>query len=145
MLQLTKEDVLEIAKNYTYKTDFKEQEKKIHTYSRNKGWLKEVCSHMIKKSTSPKTVQECHNVALRYTNYMEFIKKDTKYFIYAKRKGWLQDITSHMNKRNIWDHTRYEEAKTEASKYKNKNQFKKFAPKHHNAAYRYGWLNELYK
>ena len=142
-VKITKEQIIEIAGKYTYKKDFKEKEPKIYNFVRNKHWLREICGEMKRTDANFKTKQECMEVALKYTKKIEFIKNESKYYQYSKRKGWLDDITAHMKKSIIWNDSRLEEIKIEASKYRNKTDFRKHLPNHHFAAKRYGLINQL--
>jgi hypothetical protein len=143
-MKYTKEDILEIAKNYTHKKDFKQKEPKVYNIVRNNGWLKEVCGKMLRMDIAPKTKQECLDVALKYTKKIDFIKNENKYYQYCMRKGWLDEVTSHMKKNVVWNDIRLEEIKIEALKYRNKTDFRKHLPNHYFAAKRYGLFNELY-
>lgn len=142
-MKITKEQIIKIASKYTYKKDFRLKEPKVYNFVRNKHWLKEICGNMKRTDAKFKTKQECMNIALRYTNKIDFIKKESKYYQYCIRKGWLDEITSHMKKSIIWNDSRLEEIKIEASKYRNRTDFRKHLPNHYFAATRYGLIDEL--
>lgn len=143
-MKYTKEDIISVASRYTYKHEFKVNEPKMYNFARNYGFLKYI-THILKNSErSPKTKEECHQLALKYDKYIEFIKKEPMYNQYAKRKGWIKEITSHMTKNTQWDESKYEETKRLSESFKNKFQFCKEYPNHYYAAYRNGWLKELF-
>ena len=140
----TKEKCQTIALNYTNKEEFKKNNSALYVAAKKKSWIKEICSHMIKKPRILKhkwTKERCHEEALKYlykSDFREF--SGTAYTISCSNK-WLNEICSHMSDKVI--KVTKEQCHEEALKYIYKNQFKQNNPKLYSISLRNGWINEI--
>lgn len=93
----TIEDCKEVALKYKVMNVFQKNECGVYLYSKRRGWLHEITSHM-KKNTKwdISKMDEVHKIALKYQNRGEFCKKDEYYYEVARRFNWLDNICGHM-------------------------------------------------
>jgi hypothetical protein len=107
-----KESVWEVALKYETRTEFNEQNTGAYLQAVRKGWIDEVCSHMIikcgiKKGESKWDFESIKDIALMYDNRSDFCQGKHKYVAeIARRKGWYDEVCSHMTP-NINDSPRY--------------------------------------
>lgn len=94
-----------IARQYDARVRFKKGNNAVYYYARSKGWLDDICSHMLPLVES-RTIDECRVVAKKYTSRIDFSKKDSKIYYYARNHGWLDDICDHMTPQFIFNRTK---------------------------------------
>lgn len=70
------------------------------------------------------TFEECQQIALKYDKRSEFKEKDRTCFNFAKKNGWYDEISKHMKHKSPRYDITFEEAKSEALKYKTRMEFK---------------------
>jgi hypothetical protein len=98
----TKEEILEIAKKYTVRSQFGKEHKNASWYAQDKGWYEEITSHMGYQPKGKKwTKKEVHEEAKKYKTRTEFARSsDTKgcnkAYQSALHNGWLDEVCSHM-------------------------------------------------
>lgn len=107
-----KESVWKVALKYETRTEFNEKDTGAYLQAVRKGWIDEVCSHMIikcgiKKGESKWTLELIKEIALEVDNRSDFRKGKYKYVAeIAAKNGWLDEVCSHMNP-NINESPRY--------------------------------------
>jgi predicted GIY-YIG superfamily endonuclease len=92
----TIEDCKEVALKYKVMNVFQKNECGVYLYSKRRGWLHEITSHMKKNNRWEGRIEEIHQIALKYENRGEFCKKDEYHYEVARRWGWLDEVCSHM-------------------------------------------------
>ncbi len=118
----TKDEISERSIKYKHKVEFIKNENAAYLYAQRRGWLGEVCSHMIMKSglrlgESCWTKERIKEEALKFNTRTEFnrgkvigsneINYKAKYaYSIAAKNGWLDEVCVHM-KININKHSRY--------------------------------------
>ena len=70
------------------------------------------------------TFEECQEIALKYDKRSEFKEKDRTCFNFAKKNGWYDEISKHIKHKSPRYDITFEEAKSEALKYKTRMEFK---------------------
>lgn len=91
----TKEEVIDLAKNFTKMNDFKKSYPKAYAAARNNNWLTDVRVLMTPAYKSW-TKDMAHQEALKYQHMNDFQKKSPSAYQTSAYHGWLRDITSHM-------------------------------------------------
>ena len=95
----TKEKVIELAKGYKARSDFKAANTSAYTRARVNGWLDEACSHM-KLKIHPNgywTKERVFDSAKNYKNRKEWMRsKDSTAYNVARKNGWLEEACAHM-------------------------------------------------
>lgn len=130
------------AKKYGTRNEFRLKSAGAYGSASKRGWLDEICSHMINGKIIWNK-EKCVNVAKLYSSKKEFQKKSYGAYKSALKNGWLNEITSHMArpKRNVvWT---YDMCKNMASTYNNKKEFKFGSNGAYQSALRNGWLDEI--
>jgi hypothetical protein len=97
--QHTYQACLEEALKYKTKTDFQINSKGYYLSAYKRGFLEEICTHMIllkKPHGYWHNMDKCKNEALKYKNKAEFQKKSPSAYNVSKRFGWITDVCSHM-------------------------------------------------
>jgi len=95
----TKSRCREAASQYSSRTEFKNNERTAYEKARYKKWLKDICSHMQKKTTKPMgywTKERVIKIAKKYNNRFAFGKNEPSAYAAARRNGWLDQACSHM-------------------------------------------------
>lgn len=88
----TKELIIEEAKKYEYRSDFKKSEPNLYKKIIKEGWTSDAFSHMVHKP-SMWTREACYNSASKCKTKSEFAKKFNGAYSSAKKRGWLNDIS----------------------------------------------------
>lgn len=138
----TKEKCRLEALRYTNRTDFSKQSNGAYTAALKKGWLDEICKHMVVKWQFKWDKESCRAEALKYTNRSDFHKYAVGAWTAACEKGWLDEICKHMIVKwhPKWDK---ESCHQEALKYTNRKEFQKHASGAWAAASKNDWLDEI--
>lgn len=143
----TKKQCREIALQYNDKTVFRETNKHFYNYICKRGWIEELCAHMIqhKMRNGYWTKDRCAKEALKYKKRKDFKKKCPSAHSCAFKNGWLDEICSHMS------YNEYEPIKWtkdncmfEAKLCESRGEFKKKCPTGYKAALENGWLDDIF-
>ena len=91
----TKESCEKIAKKYKTKSEFKEGNMGAYNSAYKRGWLDEICKHMIpgKLPNGTWTKENCQLEALKYKTKYEFLKGNRSAYQAAYKNGWLDDCS----------------------------------------------------
>ena len=143
----TKRLCREIALLYNDKTLFRETNKYFYNYISKRGWIEELCSHMIqhKMKNGYWTKERCAEEASKYKKRIDFQKKCPSAYSSAFKNGWLDEICSHMSYNEYkpikWtkDNCMYEAKLCES-----RGEFKKKCPAGYKAAMANGWLDDIF-
>ncbi|MBA6372505.1 GIY-YIG nuclease family protein [Colwellia sp. BRX8-4] len=137
----------EEALKYKVKVDFKNKSGGAYTAARKKGWMDEVCSHMmsLQKPSGYWTKERCQQEALRYKVKEDFRKESGGAYSAAIKNGWLEEVCSHIKSQRVprgyWGSK--ERCAEEALKYPSKYQFKAGNRGAYSSARKNGWLDEI--
>jgi hypothetical protein len=142
------ENLQKKALMYETRSEFYKGSPGAYYSARKKGWLDEVCSHMVLQKGDLGYWNILENVreeALKYKTRNEFRKGSPSAYNSARKKGWLDEVCSHMILKKgdpgYWDIL--ENVREEALKYKTRNEFKLGSPSAYNSSIRNGWLDEV--
>ena len=137
----------EEALKYKVKVDFRNKSGGAYSAARKKGWIKDICSHMIspQKPNGYWTKERCHEEALKYKVKEDFTKKSGGAYSAAIKNGWVEDICSHIKServpRGYWNSK--DKCAEEALKYPSKSKFKAGSRGAFASARKNGWLDEI--
>jgi hypothetical protein len=136
----TKQEVLDLAKDFTVMNHFKKTHPRAYGAARHNGWLDDIRKIMTPAYESW-TKDLAHKEALKYTTPNDFQKKSKKAYLAAFYHGWLPDITQHMNRQHqqwttelLWN---------EALKYETIRDFIKNSYAAYGAALRRGIIKDI--
>ena len=90
--------MLELAQNYTARTDFRKEVPNAYKIACAHGWLKNVYE-IIETNQNRYTKGECRIEAMKYNNKEDFKNNSPLYYMWAKNHRYLTEICSHMNNR----------------------------------------------
>lgn len=94
---LTKDECLKIALKYGSRNEFIKNDRKIYRLSSRKGWLDEICSHMVSPyKLNYWTKDLCKKLASEFKTRREFQLKYRVAYNKSLKNGWLDEICSHM-------------------------------------------------
>lgn len=144
----TKEYCKEITSKYNDKNTFRNSEPHFYRYIIKRGWLDELCSHMInqKKKNNYWTKERCKEEALKFNKRIRFQKGNPAAHSAAFKNGWLDEICSHMSYYEF-EPTKWtkETCAKLAKKDKTRGEFKRNNPSAYKIALKSGWLDEIFK
>jgi len=143
----TKGRCQEVASKFETRNEFQRGSCSAYASAKRKGWLDEICSHMIelKKPRGYWTKERCEEVASKFETRNDFQNGCKGAYLTAIKKGWLDEICSHM-KANKIKHMGYwtkERCHEEASKYNTRSEFRKGSCSAYNISGKNGWLDEI--
>lgn len=139
----SKEKCLEEALKYETRDELIRNCKQAYISSYKKGWLHEVCAHMISGRTKkrPITKEKCIEEALQFESKQAFKNGKPKLYEVAANNEWLEQVCEHMTP---FGKFMLDKCKQEALKYKTKESFESGS---HKTAYQFalskGWLNHI--
>ena len=142
----TKEKCQEEALKYNIKKDFFTKSKSAYSSAVKKGWLDDICSHMISKNKPMYywTFERCRKIALKCKNKKELKTNYGGVYHSSRKNGWYDDICKHMIQKikpnYYWTEKRCGE---NALKYKTRRDFQKYSGGAYNSAKRNGWLDNI--
>ena len=142
----TREHCQEEALKYQTRSAFGNGSSGAYVVSRKRGWLDDVCGHMvsIKKPNGYWTKDRCVEEALKYQTRYEFEVGTISAYNAARRGGWVDDICEHMvspyKPPGYW--TR-EHCQEEALKYQTRSAFGNGSSGAYSAAQRNKWLDDV--
>ena len=135
-LKICKEEALK----YDTRSDFFKSGRKFYNYSLKRGYLDDVCSHMINGNIKYE-FGECKEEALKYDTRYSYQKNSPIFYSASYRNGWLDEVCSHMT--ILCKKHSLEECKEEALKYDNRMDFYKNNKKLYSYAQRNNCLDEV--
>lgn len=93
-----KENCLEEAKKYKYRSQLKKQNNTVYRKLVEKGWLNEACLHMNYKCKPVNywTIERCKEVAKKYKTKKEFQTLDKSVYVICVINKWIDDVCTHM-------------------------------------------------
>jgi hypothetical protein len=132
----------EEALKYNKKINFRINNCGCYTYAYRRGWLDDICLHMIKNTYW--NYEKCKEEALKFKTRAEFSKKSGGAYNMTFKMKWLDEVCSHMTIEHLpkgyWT---YDKCKVEALKYKTKKEFEEYNASALTIARRNGWLKEI--
>ena len=130
------------ALKYSNRTEFSKQSNGAYTAALKKGWLDEICKHMVVKWQHKWDKESCRKEALKYNTRTDFQNNSSGAYSAALKKGWLDEICKHMivKWQYKWDK---ESCKEEALKYTTRTDFQNNSSGAWTAASKKGWLDEI--
>jgi len=138
----TKNEIANEAAKYIKRSHFKEGSSKFYRAALRRGWLDEVCEHMIaRKKWTYETVKA---EAQKYTTLSQFCENSASAYNKAMKMNWMDEVGGHLIKINNKPYS-FDEVKTEALKYTYKSEFKNKSSGHYQRARRNGWLQDICK
>lgn len=93
----TKDYIVNLAKNFNKKNDFKKTHRDLYNIARVHGWWEDASRHMI-DAYQEWSKEDVEKEALKYNYPSEFEYNSPKAYGAARYHGWLNDVTSHMGK-----------------------------------------------
>lgn len=144
----TKEYCKGIASQYHDKKTFRESNPYFYRYLIKRGWLNELCSHMInqKKTNGYWTKERCKQAAKDFSKRIDFQKGNPAAHSAAFKNGWLDEICTHMSY-NEFEPTKWTKqiCVELAIKYKTRGKFKANNSSAYKIALKHEWLDEIFK
>ena len=92
-----KEYIIDLAKKFNKKNDFKRVHRNLYNIARKHGWWDEASAHMV-DAYNTWSKEDVHKEALKYEYPSEFFYNSPKAYGAALYNGWLDEVTSHMGK-----------------------------------------------
>ena len=129
----------EIAKNYTYSSEFQKGNGSAYNVARKNGWIKDY-TWFVKKQHDVYTYEECYEIAKDYDCVSEFQKGNGSVYAKARERGWLKDYT-WFKPRSRKPYT-YEECYEIAKKYDTRTKYCKGNIGAYQASLNHGWLDD---
>lgn len=144
----TKEKCQESALKCKSKIEFIKKYRGAYKRSNEKGWYKEITSHMTRPTyhNLKWTKEKCKEEASKYKSRTEFSKKYTSAYVTASKNNWLDDICCHMTSprkpQGYWND--FNNVLNEAHNHKTRTEFNRKSLGAYNSAMKHGWLNQIY-
>ena len=139
----TKERIQEAAKKYSTRSEFANGNRGAYMKAQREGWLNEVCSFMV-SPTKPKgfwTEERLFELAKEYKSRADFYKNEPSAYRIACLRGWIDKVNLIFDEQ----HQQYtkEECRSEAIKYKRKEDFERDSPQYYKFAKEHRFLTEI--
>ena len=145
----TKEKCHEAALKYNKKIDFIKLSYKEYRAAARRGWLSDICSHMVEttkpagfwnnKENIKKVIEESK------INSITHLKNEYPAAIQSIRvNGWLDEFFPKRIKHGYWGKLGKEEIRIKAAEYKNQSEFQQKCKPAYELAKQNGWLHEFY-
>lgn len=142
-----KQHVLDIAKLYTRRVDFKENNRGAYDSALDNGWIDEACAHMDKKETMPigwwDDIEHCKERIAQYNSIVDFSTKEKGCLHAIYKHKWQDELLSIF--RNHHPRIKIEDIYASAKKYDDYRDFMHNEPKMHAAARERGILDDVCK
>lgn len=141
----TKDRVIEAARRYSCREDFRKLGSYAYKLASINGWMDDACSHMARK-WAPRWTEKAAvlNVAAQCSTRSEFKKKFGAAVQAAQRYGWYEEACAHMKELvkpdGYWTKQRIFEV---ASQFDTKMNFINAYPGASRAASKNGWWDEI--
>jgi hypothetical protein len=150
-IKWTKEACHFEALKYQTRGDFFVKSLSAYSAAHKRGWLDEICSHMVMQRNSNdtwKTKEACMAEAKKYRYRAQFLKEASGCAWACRTNGWYQEVTAHMEdgkKLNIEKNRKWtkETCIETAKKYSSRSTFAKGDASAWNAARVHNWLDEV--
>ena len=146
--RITLNDIYEKAKEFSFRSDFKNNFRSHYNKAIKLGILNKVCEHMPKSKqdfgielNKKWTDESLKKEALKYKTRLDFCKGGSGAYQTALRSGKLDEFCKHMNK--IRENWTLDKIKLEALKYNTKTDFQKNNLAAYLAASRRGLIDEV--
>lgn len=99
----TKEQIQEFANKCKTRSEFSQRFSGPYQQARKRGWLDEVCSHMVspQKPSGYWTIDRLRDVASQYTIRRDFIREQGAAYTKITELGMLDELCGHMKKTSI--------------------------------------------
>ena len=81
------------ALKYSNRTDFSKQSNGAYSAALKRGWLDEICQHMVIRWQYKWDKESCRKEALKYTTRTEFQHNSSGAYTAALKQGWLDEIS----------------------------------------------------
>ena len=136
------EEFLELAKGFTFSSDFSREYPRLYSAAQRNGWLKNYKWAGKKQSKKPTNTREVRfNTAKQFKYSADFRKSYPNLYITARTQGWLTDYTWFEKKPSTLKYTK-EYCFEIALKYKHSSDFSRENPNVYNSACKYGWIKD---
>jgi predicted GIY-YIG superfamily endonuclease len=138
----TKQEVLDLAKDFTVMNHFKKTHPRAYGAARHNGWLEDIRKIMTPAYESW-TIKKLKDISSKYDNLKKFRDEHSKVLDAIRSKGLYDELTKHMDRGfHYWTK---EEVEKEANKYNNRYDFVKNSNLAYQAATHNGWYNDVTK
>jgi len=145
----TKDRCINVAHLCFSRSEFKSKYNQAWNLCRQKGWMKEACSHMVNKSKPKGYWQDyniCFEAAKQCITASEFERRFPQAYRVAIIKGWRNDYSWFQSGRDLFalKETKWtkETCLEESKKYNNRSDFKKGSAGAYQKALRNGWIDD---
>lgn len=141
-LKWSTEDLLQVSKQYTRRSDFKAEKNKYYEAARRRGILDQICKHMTKRDkkwSTEKILQE----ALKYDDRTAFQKACPGAYFGAAISGILEEACAHIPRKKKQSKWTESAIKEEAKKYSTRSDFIKGAGRAYVEAKKRGLLDSV--
>jgi predicted GIY-YIG superfamily endonuclease len=145
----TKENCLQESLKYKTRTEFQKGSSGAYDASFRKGWLDDLCSHMVelRKPKNHWVIKEnCLQESLKYKTRSEFYKGSIGAYNSSWKNKWLDEVCSHMGDKikpsGYWNIK--ENCLQKSLKYKTRGEFQKGSSGAYNSSWKNKWLNEFF-
>jgi hypothetical protein len=139
---LTKELVSEIARSFSTIKEFQCADESAYKAALRRGWLEEVCAHMIRHYRDTFDKETVASLASKFRKRSDFARSDSSAYSAARKNGWLDDVCCHMG-RPINDEWNKFEISGIAKKFSSRSEFARCQNGAYQAANARGWLDEV--
>lgn len=145
----TKEKCHEAALKYKTKKDFAKYSGAEHSIAYKKGWISDICSHMVELAKPAGYWNKKENIIklLEEIKPKNFKDLGAKYYA-AQRSirinGWSDEFFPNRRKYNYWGNVTKEEVRIKASEYKHMYEFQQKCSPAYKLAKTNGWLDEFF-
>ena len=135
----TLEECKEIARKYTNRTEFLENEAKVYYYARKRGWHSEICIHMSNHKIEW-TLEYCKELDSNYQTVTEFSHNHSRAYVICLKNNWSHEVCGHMEK--YFKHSE-KDLIAKALMCKTRSEFGKKFPNEYESARRRGLLGKI--
>ena len=145
--QYSKTDILKDALKYKSKWEWEQASNPVVHAAKRFGIYEKATTHM--KERNELTYEFCEAEAKKYNERLRFFEGNPSAYTKAQRSGWLDNICKHMLPVSItrsrdkikWT---YDTCKTEAAKYKTRNEFQKVNQRAYKVSRMNKWLDDFF-
>lgn len=133
------------ALKYNTRTEFHKNSYGAYDASYKKGWLNDVCNHMItnKKPNGYWTKDKCQEEALKYSTRFDFYNNSPSAYDKCLDNKWLNEVCFHM-KGKVYTKWTKELCYQEYLKYNSKRDFRVFSRNAYASCLTNKWLDDIY-
>lgn len=145
----TKQLVIETAARYKTRMAFIAENRAMYSAAHKHGWLAEAFAHMPKNARHEGgaykwTDDEIRKTVAKYEDFKSFRENESSLFVILSQTRRVNEFTGHLvrtrNKNGYWTKWRCAEA---AEQCVTRSDFSKRFPAAADAAYRYGWVDDI--